>query len=372
MNILFYTPFNQRSRDTETLMQAFIGQGHHVLLLTQAEKGTYHEACEKLGVKVFDHVIPKKNSLIYFIKQALYFIRFCKNNNIDLVYAHLETAALPAVLGQYSIKSKVIVCRHIINEAFLFNNKNFIRMNKIVYKLARQIIVVSQHAKDFMVSKEGVSAHKIKVIHLAYNFDLYAKPDPREIEKIKKDHQSHLLLITACRLVPSKRADQSIRIIKKLTEKGLDVSLLILGHGPESENLQKLIDEEKLNSRVFLLGYKTNMVDYLHACDLLIHPSILDASSVIIKEAGLAGKTVVACRDIGDVNEYLTNGKNAFLVSENNTEVEMAGVISDIYNHKEQLNQMGNLLKEIVTERFSIKNILPQYEEIHRSVISDL
>ena len=60
MNILFYTPFNLRSRDTESLMEAFIQQGHKVLVLTQAEEGVYHENCRMLGVDVYTHVLTKK------------------------------------------------------------------------------------------------------------------------------------------------------------------------------------------------------------------------------------------------------------------------------------------------------------------------
>ncbi|NJM26390.1 MAG: hypothetical protein HC859_13810 [Bacteroidia bacterium] len=35
--ILFYSPFNQRSRDTESLMIAFKQMGHRVLSLSQQE-----------------------------------------------------------------------------------------------------------------------------------------------------------------------------------------------------------------------------------------------------------------------------------------------------------------------------------------------
>ena len=37
MNILFYSSFNARARDAETLMLAFKKQGHRVVSLTQAE-----------------------------------------------------------------------------------------------------------------------------------------------------------------------------------------------------------------------------------------------------------------------------------------------------------------------------------------------
>lgn len=368
MNILFYTPFNLRSRDTESLMQAFIKQGHKVFLLTQIEEGIYHEACAKLGVSVSTYVIPKNNSILYFLKHTKQLITYCKKNQIDVVYAHLETAALPAILAQYFIKTKVFACRHIIDEAYLFNNKNFIRLNKIVYTLAKNIIVVSQHSKDFMVIKEKINPSKITVIRLAYNFDFYNRPNFSEVEKIKKQYNTQLLFLTACRLVNPKRPEYSIQVAKHLLSKGLDIKLLILGTGPEADVLQALINKEKLNERVFLLGFKINIIDYITACDVMIHPSILDSSSVIIKEAGLAEKTIIACKHIGDVDEYLVNRENAFLVSQDNTVKEMTEIATELYADRTISKNFGSSLKEKVLNRFSIDNILPQYDQIHNTI----
>lgn len=368
MNILFYTPFNLRSRDTESLIEAFIKQDHKVFVLTQIEKGLYHEACSKLGASVSTHVIPKKKSVVYFLKHTFKLISYCKKNQIDLIYAHLETAALPAVLAQYFINAKVFVCRHIIDEAYLFNNKNFIRLNKIVYTLAKNVIVVSEHSKDFMVKKERIEPSKIQVIRLAYNFNFYSRPDSVEVSKIKNKFQAQLLLLTACRLVDPKRPECSIQVAKNLLAQGMDVKLLILGTGPEAEKLEGIISKEKLKDHIFLLGFKTNIIDYISACDVMIHPSILDSSSVIIKEAGLVEKTVIACKQIGDVDEYLEHRKNSFLVSQNETEVEMSAILSELYNNRSIDLNFGAELKEQVLKRFSIENIISQYDNIHKSI----
>ena len=161
MNVLFYTPFNSRSRDTESVMQAFVSDGHTVFLLTQTQQGPYHEECRKLGVQVYSKLLTKSNPIVYFLRHSIYLFRFIKEYKIDIVYAHLETAALPAVLIQPFVKAKVVACRHIVDEAYLFKNKNFILLNKIVYRLARQVIKVSVRSKDFMINTEKTNSPKI-------------------------------------------------------------------------------------------------------------------------------------------------------------------------------------------------------------------
>jgi glycosyltransferase involved in cell wall biosynthesis len=368
MNILFYTPFNLRSRDTESLMEAFIKQGHKVLLLTQAEDGIYHEYCRKVGVDTHTHSIEKNNSAIYFLKHTHYLIKFCKKNKIDVLYAHLETAGLPAVLAQPFIKAKVFACRHVIDEAYLFNSKNFIILTRIVYLLAKNIIVVSNRCKQFMMEVENVKEKKIQVIFLAYNFNLYAKPDQNVVTQIKNKYSADLLLIVACRLVAPKRTELAIDVTKKIIESGINVKLIVLGTGPDLEKIKKYIISSNLSQSVFTEGFRLNVMDYLSASDILIHPSLSDSSSVIIKEAGLNKKVVIACSGIGDVDDYLVNEKNAILVSKENTKEEMINAIIKLHGEKEKRKLLGENLHDLVTERFSINSILPTYDMIHNTI----
>lgn len=368
MNILFYTPFNSRSRDTESLMEAFISQGHSVMLLTQSSRGIYHEVCEIKGVKTFSKSISKNNSLLYFIRHAMYFVKFCHRNKIEIVYAHLENAGLPAVLAQYFIKAKVIACRHIIDEAFLMRSRKFILLNKIVYSLAREIIVVSNRCKEFMIEKEKINPHKIKVIDLAYNFNLYEKPDPIMVQSIREKYSGELLLLTACRLVHAKRPEISINITCKLRADGIDAKLLILGAGPIENELKQIVFAKNLGEHILFPGFVLNIQDYLAACDLLLHPSIQDSSSVIIKEAGLNRKPIIACKGVGDVDEYLVNEQNAFLVSTQNTETEMYETIKANYRQSEKLSKIGKTLYNIITQRFNISNVIGKYGKIHEQL----
>jgi glycosyltransferase involved in cell wall biosynthesis len=85
MRILFYTPFNLRSRVTESLMQAFINQKHEVFLLTQKEKGGYHEKFSSYGVKIFCYLTDKKNKYLFVLKHLIYLIRFSRKNKGEVL-----------------------------------------------------------------------------------------------------------------------------------------------------------------------------------------------------------------------------------------------------------------------------------------------
>ena len=85
----------------------------------------------------------------------------------------------------------------------------------------------------------------------------------------------------------------------------------------------------------------------------------------IIKEAGLNARTVLACKEIGDVQEYLVHQSNALLVSTSDPASEFCKQLKAVYGQADQLQALGQALKKTVLERFNISTILPEYNRIH-------
>lgn len=362
MNILIYTSFNARSRDTESVMEAFVKQGNDVFLLTQTEKGPYHAACEQLGVKCFHHFVTKNNFLSYYLKHILFLTKFCRKNKIAVIYSHLENASLCAVIAQYFIKSKVVACRHIVNEAYLLKSKKFIIQNRITYLLAKYIIVVSNRSKQFMVDNEKIKERKITKINLAYNFNLFNQPNKETVTSIKQSSTNTFILVTACRLLAAKRPKLSIDIVAKLIESGFDCKLFLLGDGPQREELEKYINDKGLKDKITITGYVNNVLDYISASNIVIIPSLMDSSSVILKETGLMQKTAIICKGIGDADEYLSN-EEVFLADADNFVKESVDFILNSSNEK--IRDMGFRLKERIHEVFSIENIIKEYAKFN-------
>jgi len=363
MNILFYTPFVERSRDTETLMLAFKEQGHKVYFITQEKEGVIVSFLREKGIATFI-LLTKAPKYFKIVIDVVKLIRFCYKYNIEVVYSHLEPANLVAVIAQYFIKAKVVVGRHHIDEIHLLNG-HLSFSYRFIYSQARQTIVVSERAKDFMVKQEGIDPRKIVKINLAYDFNLYDPINNEEVDKIRDSYKADLLIITACRLLKDKRPELAVELIEELVKKGFNVKLIILGRGELYEGLEQLIKDKKLGNYCFLLGYRRNMLDFISAADVLFHPSIIDSSSVIIKEAGLVNKPVIACRDVGDVNDYIKNYENGVLVDKDDPIPEAVDFLTHFILDKKQYSYMGKNLRQNIITLFAVENILPLYDSIN-------
>lgn len=362
--ILLYSPFDQRSRDTESLMIAFKKQGHKVISLSQASGAQIHDYLWQFDIDTYTHIIGAKQNWLYYLRHAIFLIRFIKRHKVQVVYSHLEPANIAASIAQYFVKAKVYLVRHHIDEAKLqgFNNSWSYRMT---YKLAKKIIVVSEQAKKFMIEEEKIDGDKIIHINLAYDFGIYNKPNPEKVAAIKSGFDDYIILLTVCRFTKPKRADVAIRTLKVLTERGVKARLILLGRGEEENHIKELIHDLNLSNAVFMPGYVNNILDYMAAADFLVHPSLLESSCVTVKEAALVGLPVIVCKGIGDFDGYMENEKNGFVVEPNNFAQEAADVI---ISHKgKDLSATAASLQNKLIELFDIKNVVSNYQKLNEA-----
>ncbi len=364
-SILLYSPFNHRSRDTESLMLSFQGQGHRVISLSQQEGNLINDFLTSHGIETHSYVLPgRRGGWWYYLRHLIFFIGFCWKHRVDIVYSHLEPANFVASIGQYLIRAKTYLCRHHIDEGMLYKFDKDLSY-RITYRLARKIIVVSNHAKRYMIDYEGIPPRKIMHINLAYNFKLYNPPDEQKVREIRNQFKSVVLLLSACRLTAFKRPDIVIHTVKRLTDHGLDAKLILLGVGEMQEHLERLTAELGLQNKVFMPGYVSNVVDYMAAADFFVHPSLLDSSCVTVKEAGLVKLPIIVCRGVGDFDDYLIHEKNGFLVDRDKFVEDSAEIIKLNYQNDELLQNIGENLKKTVVELFSIENVIEHYNTLN-------
>ena len=361
MRILFYTPLNTRCLDIESQAAEFKKAGHEIFLLTQSPYYILHENFKSYGYLVAANPVTSNWTKWLVLKRWFYLVVYCRRHRIDVLYAHLEPANFIAILAQYFVRTRVIICRHHIDEAKLYPFGKDLSY-KLTYKLAREIIVVSARAKEYMIEEELVPASRIYQINLSYNFDLYASPNSDIVRNIREQHSAEVLLLSVCRLTRYKRPELSIEVLKKLYDLGLNAKLIILGKGELMGSLQQQILKNGLEQFVSLAGYVSNVQDYMAASDFLVHPSLLESSCISLKEAGLVNLPIIVCKNIGDFNEVI-NHENGFKVNPDNFVDESVTIINKWYKKKDELAKIGQNLHSTVLTLFDIAKVAPYYEK---------
>ncbi len=364
-NILIYFPSNARAVDIQSTVQLFIEMGHKVYLLTLVSRGPLHDLCEQLGAEVYDTNTGSTGGIIFYRKQFTILKKFIRTKKIDVVFAHLQAPGVIAGMVRKFIKFKLYYVRHNTDVHKLEKSTNAALFNYLANKLSPRIIAISDKVANYLVHTDKVPLSKIIRINLGYNFNFYLENGKLgTAATIRAQYPAKLLLLSMGRLVSAKRHRLMFDVVEALVKKGLDIKLICLGDGPLQNELQEDIKKRKLLDTLFILGHKTNVLDYFEAADMFFHLSGTEASNNTVKEAALCNKPSLVCSDVGDFDSYIIHGQNGFLVAKDVPVAASIAIIEDIYHRPQQLIQMGKNIHEDVFNNFSIEKTAPLYRQL--------
>lgn len=122
------------------------------------------------------------------------------------------------------------------------------------------------------------------------------------------------------RLSKEKGFDRLIRIHKRLIDEGLYHKLIIVGDGPEKENLEKLIAAVHVNDTVMLIGYQLNPYPYMKNCKFMVCSSYTEGLPVIAMEALSLGIPIVA--SVPSVEEVFGNEQCGIITGNDDVSLE--------------------------------------------------
>jgi len=129
--------------------------------------------------------------------------------------------------------------------------------------------------------------------------------------------------------------------------------LLLLGDGPQLNEIKCYIDKNNLTDRIFCLGYRDDVAEYLAAADVFILPSRIEGCSNALLEAMAYGLACVATDSPGN-DEVIENGKSGFLVEFENLE-QFQSVLTRLHDEPETRETMGQAARQRVHDSFSLE-----------------
>ena len=102
------------------------------------------------------------------------------------------------------------------------------------------------------------------------------------------------IVLSVGRLSPQKGFDWAIEAASILAKRGVAFVWYILGTGSLRETLQAQINESGLQNQFVLLGARDNPYPYMKHCDVLVQSSRYEGKSVVLDEAKMLMKPIVA------------------------------------------------------------------------------
>lgn len=300
-----------------------------------------------------------------------YWFRFCAElklayplfvkGDYDIEIAYLETVATKIIAQSTNYKAAKLAWVHcdLSQKEGMVVAKNKLRKQYQVYD---KIICVSQDVQMGFRKLFGNTFDTLVLNNVIDEEEIFRKAE----EKVEWDcisGQKRLLAIG--RLTHQKNFSHLLNTCAKLRDSEYQIQLIILGEGPDRENLERQIQKLQLEEIVELKGFCTNPYPYIKNADIVVCSSFYEGISTVVQEALILGKPVVTTPCTGMV-ELLGNSQYG-LISENTQD--------GLYHSLAKFLNSDLLLSEYTEKAkkrgcyFSKRRVIKETEEIFESVL---
>ena len=227
---------------------------------------------------------------------------------------------------------------------------------------ADKVLVVSQQLKKMAdellqtVSIKKESSH-VQVLHNGY-----------APMKVVSEQRAFPHLVSVGHLIPIKGHDDTIRAAALLVAEFPDLSLTIVGDGPEMSTLKALAASLQMKDRVTFTGRKSpeETRSIIQAGDMFVLPSWREGFGIVYLEAMSEGKVVVGCTGQG-IEDVIIHRENGLLVPPQSPEV-LAEELRYILREHGLFEIMGQKARDLIGVQYTwekkAREIRTIYDEI--------
>lgn len=228
------------------------------------------------------------------------------------------------------------------------------------------IIVNNQNDFDQALSLHIKPKEKLVLIHngldpYKINFKNHEEARKFIIEKIKTTKEPKRVIGTIANLYPAKGIEFFVKSAKHFSDNE-DSIFVIIGDGKDRDKLERIIRDEGLNERVFILGQVDNASEYITAFDVFVLSSIKEGFPWVLLEA-MSAKVPVIATSVGAVPEIIEDGKNGFIVPPKRPDV-LAMRIKEVLNNEHLRKEFSILAHQSILFKFSSDKMIKASEEL--------
>jgi glycosyltransferase involved in cell wall biosynthesis len=189
-----------------------------------------------------------------------------------------------------------------------------LHLMKYLYPMVHGVIANSHATMSDLVQRLHLDKNRISVINNPIDTETIGF-NPIKTGIAKRDDP---VLVGAGRLVPKKNFSDLIRVFALLKRDFPKSTLMILGDGPELENIRNLAEALGVDRSVFFRGFVNNPFAFFKAADVFVQTSLWEGFGYVLAEAFICGTPVVAYDGHGAMNEILQGGRYGMLVEPGN------------------------------------------------------
>lgn len=226
-------------------------------------------------------------------------------------------------------------------------------------------VAISVFARQFFIEHRTFPADRLRVIY--YGVDGTTPADPGPWRARGQVTQSEIVVGTIGRLIPGKGQEVVLEAAARMNQVGL--RWWIIGDGPERGRLEARAERLGLAGRVTFWGFQEDIPGLLAAMDIVCVPTsprLREGLNLVLLEAGLAAKPVVASR-MGPFPEVVADGETGLLVTPDDPDA-LAAAVGRLAADARLRTVLGAAARRRVRGHFSLARTVAAYGQLYREL----
>ena len=343
-------------------------RGYNIVIASNG--GVYTKELEEAGIKHYE--VPLQNKKPKNVMKSFTLIReIIEKEKIDIVHSHARIPSFIAGKLHKKMKFPFVTTAH-----WVFSTKFGL---KYITNWGQKTIAVSEDIKKYLMDNYKIPENDITVTINGIDTDKFS-PDT-ECEDIKKEfdikpEDNVIVYVSRMDEDRSFAAHTLISVVSRLDRLVDNVKVIVVGDGNDFERVKDgatAVNTELGRDAVMLAGARTDI-------NRLVAPACLFVGvSRAALEAMAAAKPTIIAGNEGYIGLF-TEDKAELAYSTNfccrgcpeTTEEELLKDIGGFFGlWDEDKEKLANYSREFVKERYSVKRMADDAENVYKSVIAD-
>lgn len=313
------------------------------------------------------------------IATLLQLISILLNGRYSIIHGHMgRVGPIICIAGRITRVPAVILTEHMSAGSHTWIERDPVRLffHRLFHIVSNNcldlVIAVSEAARKKYILRQGIKEEKTVAIYNGIRVGDKNGADRTAMrERLGVVDKDTVMIGMFGRLIREKGYADVLSAGEEILRCNKNVLFLVVGDGPERQDLERLAGIGNLAGKVVFTGFRSDAADIMEAIDILVQPSWTEASEsfgLVLIEAMVRRKCVVAS-DIAPFLEIIEDGQSGFIFPEKNCGT-LAEKINLLMGDRSLMEKMGRRGYEIVKEKFDIKMIAAETEGRYREVLS--
>ena len=340
---------------------AMRARGHKVVIACQPDSQILQEA-NAAGIPT----VPMRLRKGLDIAGVARCVQAIRAHGIDIVHTHSSPDAWTCGLAARLAGVRVVRSRHLSTPVKPGWTSRF-----VYGRLADRVIASGQAVRDHLIAINALDPARIVSIPAGIDVQRFtpvadSSAVRRELGLADTDFAIGIVAV----LRSWKGHVHLIEAVHRLCAENVPAKLLIVGAGPQEEALKRKVQQLGMDSRVLMLGYRTDVPRLIGAMDCSVLPATKNEATSQALPQALAMKIPVIATAVGGLPEVVIHQQTGLLIPPGNTDALCLALLW-IHRHPAEAKQMAERGYAHVHANFAFETMIDRTEAVYRDLVPD-